>query len=185
MNPFQFLKQLSQMPLAGGEGIRRKVQVPLTDLRTSTGLVLDASATNPRFAAAETNALVVSSVAGQTALGSFTFVVPADYDATADELKIVLLVESAGTADFPTLDATVFRKRAGAALSADLAPAASAAVVVLASERTISLSGNRLQAGDVLTINLVTSAHATDATHLHSIEMQYKGGIVLQTLSAR
>lgn len=185
MNPFQFLKQVGQLPLAGGDGFRIRVRVPLALLRTSTGLVLDASATNPRFAAAETNALVVSSVASQTALGTFVFTVPGDYDATADELKINLLIESAGTTDHPTITPTVYRKRIGVALTANLAPAASGAVTDLAGELTVNLSGNHLQAGDVLTINLVTGAHTTDAIHLHSVSMTYKGGVALQTLSSR
>ena len=185
MSPYQFLKQLSLTPAPGGDGVR--VVRPLnliTDLRTSAGLVLT-GATVPAVAALETNALGVQVAASQTAAGSFVFQVPADYDRIADELKINILANSAGATDTPILDATVFRKRAGAALSADLNPTAASALSDTAAIKTIDVSGESLLPGDVLTVNLITGAHTTDAVNIYSVEVQYKSAIVFADPTAR
>ncbi len=189
MDQYNFLKQLEQIPTPGGDGFRIiKHQNPIADLRTSGGLVLTA-ATAPAVVAAETNALVVQAAAASTALGSFVFQVPKDYDTVKDELKINCLVNSAGTTDAPTLTTTAYNKRAGAALSAALTVKAVSAAVpsstVKAAERTIDLSGNGLQPGDVLTINLVTGAHATDAINLYGVDVQYRGSIVFSVFNNR
>lgn len=191
MNPFQFLDELSVIPNNSGDGIRvsRPLNLP-ADVRTIAGLVLTA-ATVPAVVAAETNALIVQVIAGQTQGGSFVFEVPKDYDETADELKINVLSNSSANTDAPTLDATVYRKRAGVALSADLNPAATAAIsksatpATAASIRTIDVSGKGIKGGDVLTINLVTGAHATDAVNIYAINVQYKSQLVFNPLTDR
>lgn len=190
MNQYQFLKQLTGIPTPGGDGIRVTRALAPFDLSTAAGLGLTA-ATIPAIVAAETNALVAQCVAGQTALGSFVFEVPKDYDTVADELKINLLVNSGGNTDSPTVTVTAYRKRAGIALTAALTVVASTAIpksatpATAAAERTITLSGNLLQAGDVLTVNLVTAAHATDAVNLYHTEIQYKSSIVFSTVANR
>lgn len=188
MNQYQFLKQLSQIPTPGGDGVRVTSRIDILALRTAAGLVLDASTTNPRVAASETNALVVSAVASSNVLGSFVYEVPKDYDTVADELKINVVVASGGATDAPTLNASVYRKRAGLALTAALTTVASAAVpssAAFAAERTITVSGNGLKPGDVLTIDLTTGAHTTDAINLSNVEVQYKGSIVFSVFNNR
>jgi hypothetical protein len=191
MNPFQFLKQLNSLPRGdaqgGGDGIRVKVSLAPFDLSTAAGLGLT-GATVPAIVANEVNDLVVSCVAGQTAAGSFKFVVPQHYDEVADEVKIDVLVVSGGNTDTPTLTATAYRKRAGAAITAALTVVASAAIpnsTAKAAVRTITLSGNSLKAGDTVMVNLVTAAHATDAVFVSSVEVQHKSGIVFNNPSLR
>jgi hypothetical protein len=191
MSPMQFLKQLKRLPrYGGGDGVRRTVDIKLGDIKTIAGLTLT-GATVPTIAAIETNGLAVVAAAGGTQSGSFTFIVPKDYDQISDELKINVVANSAGNADSPTLTATAYRKRAGAALTAALTVVASAAVpksatpAAIAAERTIGLSANSLLPGDVLTINLVAGAHATDALNIYSVEVQYKGSIVFADPDAR
>jgi hypothetical protein len=188
MNQYQFLKQLGQIPTPGGDGIRVTKFVDPTTVRTAAGLVLDASTTNPRAVITETNALAINAVASSNVLGTFVFEVPKDYDTVSDELKINLLAVSGGTTDVPTLNATAYRKRGGAALTAALTSVASVAIpttTVKAAERTIDLSKNGLQPGDILTINLTSGAHTTDTVILHGIEMQYKGSIVFSVFNNR
>lgn len=188
MNPFQYLKQVNQLPAAGKDGYRVTKNLNIaSDLRTTGGLVLTA-ATVPTIAASETNALAIVAAASGTANGSFVFQVPKDYDESSDELKILLLVASGGDTDVPTFTATAYRKRAGAALTAALTVVASTAIptsTAKAAVRTIDLSSNGLQGGDVLTINLVSGAHTTDTTVLNGVAVQYKTGVVFQTLSER
>lgn len=188
MVPNTFLRQLAEIPKHPGDGFLRSHKLSITgDLRTAAGLVLTA-ATAPLVAAFETNALGVQVAAGQTAAGSFTFQVPLDYDQQADTLKIVVLVNSAGNTNTPILDATVYRKRAGAALSADLGSTDSAAIpslATLAAERTIVISGKSLRPGDVLTINLITGAHATDAVNIYGVEVRYKSALVASDPASR
>lgn len=129
----------------------------------------------------ETNASATTVAASTTDAGTFVFVIPEDYDEVADEFKLIILANSAGDTNTPILDATIYRKRGGAALSADLNPTASSAIptnTAKAAERTITASGNLLKAGDVLTINLLTGAHTTDAVIIHSVSPQYKSSIV-------
>lgn len=187
MNPFQFLSQLKNLPRTSGDGVRLYMPLAPFDLSTAAGLGLTA-ATVPAIVASETNALVASCVAGQTACGTFSFIVPQHYDPTSDELKINVLAVSGGAADAPTLTCTAYRKRAGAALTAALTVVASAAIPLAAAKaavRTISLNGNTLVAGDVVTVNLVSGAHATDAVFISSVEVQFKSGIVATDPSIR
>jgi hypothetical protein len=180
LNQYQFLKQLGGIPKPGGDGVRVSRNLFPADLTTAAGLTLTA-ATVPTIANVETNGIAIVAAASGTANGSFNFVVPEDYDEVADELKLVLLVVSGGTTNTPTQTATAYRKRAGAALTAALTVVASSAIptsTAKAAERTIVLSGNSLQAGDVLTVNLVSGAHTTDTVVIHSVSVQYKSSIV-------
>lgn len=187
MNQYQFLKQLTGIPTPGGDGVRVTRNFSPTDLKTTAGLVLT-TGTVPTVANVETNAIAIVAVAGGTANGSFVFEVPKDYDTVSDELKINIQIVSGGNTDVPTQTCTAYRKRAGAALTAALTVVASTAIPTSAAksaERTISLSGNSLQAGDVLTINLVSGAHATDTVIIHNVEVQYKSSIVFSTVANR
>jgi hypothetical protein len=192
VNPFQFRRQLAETPggTNAGDGIRRTVDIKLADIKTTAGLTLTA-ATVPTIANVETNAIGIVAAASGTASGSFTFIVPKDYDKVNDELKINVVANSAGNTDSPTLTATAYRKRTLTALTAALTAVASSAVpksaspAAIADERTIDLSGNSLLPGDVLTINLVAGAHTTDALNIYSVEMQYKGDIVFNTVASR
>jgi hypothetical protein len=187
MNPYQYLSQMGQLPANSGDGYRVKVPLAPFDLSTAAGLGLTA-ATVPAIVANEVNDLVASCVAGQTAAGSFKFVVPQHYDEKADELKLDVLVVSGGDTNVPTLTATAYRKRAGAALTTALTVVASAAIpnaTTKAAVRTINLSGNSLRAGDTVMINLVTAAHATDAVFVLGVEVQHKSGVVFNTPSLR
>lgn len=180
MNQYQFLKQLGGTPKPGGDGVRVSRNYSPTDLKTDAGLTLTA-ATVPTIANTETNGISVVAAASGVKMGSVVFVVPEDYDEVADELKIVELVASGGDTNVPTQTASVYRKRAGAALTAALTVVASAAIptgTAKAAERTIVVSGNGLLAGDSLTIDLVSGAHTTDSVILYGVSVQYKSSIV-------
>jgi hypothetical protein len=93
------------------------------------------------------------------------------------------MVNSAGNTNAPTFSANVYQKRAGTALSANLAPSASAAInksataATAAGEVTITVSGKGLKAKDVLTILLAPGSHSTDAVNLYGLEIRYKSTI--------
>jgi hypothetical protein len=191
MTPFTFLKQIARL-VAAGDGFRKDSHIDLASVRTAAGLILT-GATVPTIAATETNGLAIVAAASGTASGSFVWTVPGDYDQQADEAKIRVLANMAGaTDDAVTLTATVYRKRAGTALSADLNPTAdSSAVPASASPTddaawlTIDISGESLRPGDVLTINLVASAHTNDALQIWGIAVRYKSCLVLYDADAR
>lgn len=172
---------IKQIGLSKGQGtgfLRDRV-LQLTDLRTSTGLIIDASTTNPRFAAVETNFLAVSSIAGQTALGTLNFVLPGDFDRQSPYLQLRLLVASAAAADTPIISPTAYLKRPSTAIKT-LTAAATAAVPASAlpawrtSLITPATSEAPLRAGDSITVNLVTGAHATDAIYLYALAIRYR-----------
>lgn len=147
------------------------------DLTTIDGLTLT-GATVPAVLRTETNGMTVAGAASTTALGSFTFQVPRDYDEATDEFKIRVLAGMDGATDTPTLDATIYRKRAGVALSADLNPTASAALAADTAWKTIDGSGKALKRDDVLTINILSGAHTTNALSVHAIEIVYRSCLV-------
>lgn len=190
MNQYQFLSQLKGIPTPGGDGVRVTKFIAPDALKTAAGLVLTA-ATTPAVVNLETNAIAAQAVASSNLGGSFVFEVPKDYDQVADELKINVQAVSGGNTDSPTLTVTAYRKRAGVALTAALTVTASAAIPKSATpatalaERTVLLSGNSLKAGDILTVNLVTGAHTTDAVNIYGVEVQYKSSIVFQDTTAR
>jgi len=191
MNPFALLKQIGSTPSGGGDGIRvtRTLNI-VSDLRTAAGLVLTA-ATSPAVLAVETNGLIVSAAATVNTLGSFNFAIPRDYDRTADQFRIAVLANSGGATDTPTLNATIYRKRAGAALTADAAPTASAAIPGLAAPAAIAAqvfivsNSKGFRGGDVLTINLTSAAHTTDTIQIYGVEVQYRSAIVFDNADLR
>jgi hypothetical protein len=187
MNQYQFLKQLGNIPTPGGDGVRVTKSFGPYDFSLATGLAIT-GATAPSIGNTETNAIALTAAASSALLGSLVVEVPKDYDTVADEFKINLLVVSGGTTNTPVLNASVYRKRAGVALTAALTTVASAAIPIstaFAAERTISVSGNSLQPGDVLTINLTAGAHTTDSVILYNAEVQYKSSIVFSNFNAR
>jgi len=144
----------------------------------AAGLIPTAS-TEPSRESLETNfeGLVVSS--SQTALGDLTFVVPRNYDKAKDRLRVRFLCNAGGDTDTITIDATLFRKRAGAALSSDLGPTISGSVnsnTAKAGWVEVKADGLSLEPGDAVTFVFTTSAHTTDALNVYGVEVVYFGG---------
>jgi hypothetical protein len=195
MNPYQFLREIAGIPtgsaqggLGGGDGIRHEIQLsPPAVLRTAAGLVLTAI-TTPAVVAAETNAIVVQAVASSNVLGSFTLSVPKDYDPAKDELSLRIIAQTSGTTDAPTLNASVFRKRAGVVLSSALTTVASAAVpnnTAKGGEVIVDISNNVCLPDDVLFVNITSGAHTTDAINIYGCDILYRSNIVLTDMASR
>lgn len=121
----------------------------------------------------ETNGLGLAWSASDVTAFAFHWTVPRGYDPTSDALKLRLLAQMGGTTDTPTLTAAVYKKKAGAALSADLAPSASAAITDTAAYVEIDLSGNTLVEGDNLFIVITPGAHTTDELRIFGALMQW------------
>lgn len=142
MNEVNLVKRLSY--LAPGDGYRKCAPINLlADLRDATGQILTGS-TSPPIAALENNFYGVQPAASTTFCGQFLWVVPQDYDGSADELRIMVACDMAGTTNqaLSTLTPVIYRKRmvpqfipddaqgvmpAALALSADLGAPATAA----------------------------------------------------------
>ena len=179
VNPATFLKRIDG--IITGSGFKRVIQgVNINTVRADGGLILTGS-TNPNRTAVETSfdALVVTNA--QTDLGRLVFQVPRDYDQSLDYLRLRFLAESAGNTDTPTIDAAIYRKREGVALSADLDPTISLAtntLLALADWVEVNCDGLDLRPGDALNIELTTSAHTTDSLHVYGLEAVYKSDLV-------
>lgn len=185
MNPYQFLKELGQLPPPGGDGVKvDKTLTPPGDFRTAAGLVLTAG-TTPAVVAAETNAIVVSAVASSNVLGSFTFSVPKDYDAVKDEIHLRIVAQMGGATDTPTLNASIYKKTPGSALSSALTTVASVALSATSAEVKVDLSGNGIQPGDVLFFNITSGAHTTDAVNIYGAGVSFRSAIVYADPSIR
>lgn len=179
LNAGTFLKRMEGA--VTGLGFKREIQgLDINSLRDSDGTILTAS-TEPSREALETNFVGAVVSSSQTDLGNLTFKIPQDYDASVDELKIRFLANSAGDTNTPTIDAVMYRKRAGAALSDDLDPTISAAVnnnTAKAGWVEIDASGLGMQPGDAVSMTFTTAAHTTDALNVYALEVIYRSDLV-------
>lgn len=186
LNGATFLKNLEGV--ITGNGFKRVIQgINLNTLRTSAGLILT-GATAPLRASLETNFEGVQSASSTTDFGSLVFNIPRDYDVNNDELKIRFLCNSAGDTDTPTMDAAIFRKRAGVALSSDLDPTISAAMndnTTIAGYIEIDASDLGMLPGDAISIDFTTGAHTTDAANFYGMEIVYRSDLVYFESSER
>lgn len=154
-----------------------KVSKDILMLARDTNGQLCTNSSVPDVIAVETSAIVLQVAASQTHAGTYVINVPRDYDADTDYAKLRFLVESAGDTNTPTIDGAVYRKRPGAALSADLDPTISAAInnnTAKAGWVEIDMSSLDFNPGDTLTIVATTSAHTTDAANIYGVEFVYK-----------
>lgn len=118
------------------------------------------------------------SAAGETDIGTFTFMVPRDYDERTDDLSLRVAGRMDGATDSPALSITVTRVRAGEADSI-----LANAVSVLTLDDTfslddLSLSENELRRDDSLQIAVSAAAHTTDAIEALSVVPVYRSTIV-------
>lgn len=168
---------LPDLDVSGGRTLRKELfGVDINSIRAA-GLIPTAS-TEPSRESLETNFEGLRVSSSQTALGDLTFLVPSDYNQDQDRLYVKFLVKSSGDTDTPTIDATLFRKRAGAALSADLDPTISAAIptdTVDAAWRTITVEAQDLDPGDAVTFVFTTGAHTTDNVDVYAVKVEYFG----------
>ena len=179
-NPATLLSRFGKM--LTGYGFKREIQgLDINSLRLASGGILAAGSGNPGRVALETNFEGVQLPSSQTDLGSLTFKIPRDYDQTLDYLRIRFLANSAGDTNTPTIDATMFRKRAAAALSSDLDPTISAAInsnTAIADWVEVNADSQSMQPGDAVTFYFTSSAHTTDALNVYAIEVIYKSDLV-------
>ncbi len=189
MNPGTFLKKADGM--VTGFGFKQEIAgVDINSLRLATGAILVADSGNPGRVSLETNFEGVVLPSSQTDLGTLTIKVPRDYDQDNDFLRLRFLANSAGDTDTPSIDAGVYRKRAGAALSSDLDPTISAVVntnTALAAWVEINVDSLGLQPGDAVTFILSAGGTrgTTDALNIYAVEVIYRSDLVYNVLDER
>lgn len=203
MTQYDFLKQCGGLK-GQGDGFRKEIDFDLRNaylLSDGSGLTTTLT-TNPGFAASETNAMVLQWNAAIVVGAAFYFPVPRDYDQSADEFRIRAYFQMGGATDTPTVSAHAYRKRVGAALTADLGPvtgktpsaglspltsgqAANLALSNALAAVEFDLSKNSFQGGDILYVQLVPGTHATDAVKLSELMVQYRTTLALYTESQR
>lgn len=178
MNPATFLKNTER--IVTGQGFKRIIPgITLSSWKNADGLELTA-ATEPRRASAETVFEAVTSYRGTTVGGSLQFVVPRDYDQTVDKLKIRFLAQSSSS-ETPTIDAVLYRKRAGAAISGDLDPTISAAInsaTAKAAWVEINCDDLGMQPGDALHFDFTFSTHSSHEANMYGLEVEYRSDLV-------
>lgn len=181
MNPGSFLKNLER--IVTGHGFKKVIPgISIRDIRDANGDLL-VNGSTPDWAALETSAMGIAIASSQTAIGHITFTVPRDYDQTQDYLRFRLLAQGGGTTDTPSIDASVYRKRAGAALSGDLDPTISAVTTISTTAGSwveINCDSQSLQPGDALTVVFATGGTrgTSDALNLYALEVVYKSALV-------
>ena len=145
--------------------------IDLADFRESDG-------TASTLTALETNGFGIQWAAPNVDVRVLIVRLPESYSASGDKCELRLLAQMGGSTDTPAIDAAVYRKRAGAALSADLDPTISADLSSAAAYVTIDISGNSCQGGDILVIKLTPEAHGTDAINVYGAELLYSSCLV-------
>ena len=182
LNAGTFLKRLEGT--ITGFGFKREIQgVDINSLRLEDGAPLLADGGNPSYVSLETNFEGVQLPSSQTDLGTLTFKIPRDYDKDNDYLRVRFLVNSGGDTDTPSIDSTMYRKRAGAALSDDLDPTISAVVntnTAIADWVEINADGLGMEAGDGVSFDLSTGGTrgTSDVLNIYAIEAIYKSDLV-------
>ncbi len=181
-NPGTLLSRFEKM--LTGFGFKREIQgLDINSLRLETGAILVADSGNPGRVTLESVFEGVQLPSSATDLGTLTFKIPRDYDQTLDYLRVRFLANSVGDTDTPSIDAALYRKRAGAAISADLDPTISAVVntnTALAAWVKINADGLSLQPGDAVTVDISTGGTrgTNDALNIYAIEVIYKSDLV-------
>lgn len=184
MNPATFLQNCDR--IITGYGFKRSIPINFGNCRRhSSGAPLDATVSEAGLDMLDTSSegLIIFIDEGETDMLIFDFIVPQDYDESSDKLRIRALMstDAVGT-DEVYLDARIYRKRAGAALSADLDPTAETTVVpatvATAAWSEVNADDLDMQGGDCLTIELLTGAHAADGLLIYGIEVVYSACLV-------
>lgn len=184
MNPGQFLLNLDR--IVTGHGFRKSVPVHLNEChKYDDGALLTTTVSAAGYDMLDTSSKqrVIFVDDDETSMFGFNFSVPQDYDESVDKFRIRALVSmDGGITDTVYLDAEIYRKRAGAAATADLDPTAETtaipAAVASAVWSEVDADGNSLQGGDQLTVVLKTGEHTTDGILVYGIEIVYAGDIV-------
>lgn len=132
----------------------------------------------------ETNARVLKVEEAIDDIGHIVWTVPRDYDEATDILTLRILASmiTVSTDDDVVLDAEVYVKRAGVALSSDKGPTVSA-TILSATEQWIEfdLKGYSLLRDDVVIIQIITTGlNDTDGEEiqLHDLELTYRSCLV-------
>ena len=184
LNPATFLERLDAV--ITGKGFKRAVPVHLNEChKYDDGALLTTTVTAAGYDLLDTSSKqrVIFVDDDETSMFGFNFSVPEDYDESVDKLRIRALVSmDGGTSDTVYLDAEIYRKRAGAAATADLDPTIDPvripAAVASASWGEVNADGNALQGGDQLTVVLKTAAHTTDGIIVYGIEVVIASDLV-------
>lgn len=191
MNPGQFLANLDR--IVTGKGFKKSISIPLLQCHKyddGAPMTTTITATGVDMLDTGSKQLVIFVDDDETYGPAFQFAIPQDYDESIDKLRIRALCSmDGGTTDTVYLDAEVYRKRAGAAATADLDPTAETtaipATVAGAAWSEVNADGNDLQGGDQITVNLKTGAHTTDGIIIYGIEVVYAADIVYYDESDR
>ena len=183
MNQGNFLRKLEG--LVTGDGFKKSDTIPLGSILDHAGASLTATVTEVGMDLLDTGSkqMVIFVDDDQNTMGMFNYVVPQDYDESVDKLRIrALLSMDGGTTDTVYLHAEIYKKRAGAAASADLNPTAETtaipATVAGAAWSEVNADGNSLAGGDCLTILLKVGAHTTDGILIYGVEVVRAADIV-------
>ena len=174
---------------AGSAGWNASGDVTLVIARFAA-LIADVAAIRAKLGmtADETNARVLFIEQAIDTVGNIVFPIPRDYDEATDEFRLRLLVSqlTLSVDNDVKIDVELYRKRAGVALTADLAPSFTADAAVpnlLVAEQWIefNLSGLGLLRDDAVTIEVITNGNNDtngEEVQIHAVELVYRSTLV-------
>jgi hypothetical protein len=162
----------------------RAAIVSLTNAEASLAAQVNGLINGAKGTADEVNARVLKVEENVDTIGYIRWAVPRDYDEKLDILTLrVLASQVAQVADAHVhLDAEMYVKKAGVALSADHNPTASTVLLSTTEQWVeITLSGHGLKRDDVVAIELITNGgNNTDGDEvlIHDLELVYRSTLV-------
>lgn len=187
LSPDNFLVHIKNLVTGGG----RTGGEPVHDagyLKRAEGVTLQSLVDTSALVAHETNARVILIEQTVDTAGSISFPIPRDYDEATDEFRLRVLASqlTLSVDDDVKLDVELYRKRAGTALSADLAPSFTSdpAVPILSvAEQWVEFDLSQLTflRDDVATIEVITNGlNDTDGEEvlIHAVELVYRTTLV-------
>lgn len=151
----------------------------------STGGPLTTSS-DPRQAVVSDEQPLVYWAAGNAAAALVRFRVPGDYCAAEDKLKFVFEASMAGATDTPTIAfAGKARDRGEAAAAMATISSSSAITGTTTTQYEVSLSGNSLKPGALVTLTITPGTHATDILYIWGAAARYKSTLALSETDKR
>jgi hypothetical protein len=175
-----FLQQLDGI-VPDGIGFKRSINVT-EQIKGTAGAALSATTTNVGRGAIETNYDGIICDSSGTAVLTLSMLVPRDYDAQKDEMRVRFLAQMAGnTNNAIHIIGALWQKKVATALGSDLTPTQSDHIPTLATKAgwvEVVADGEGLVPGSAIYWEFTTSAHTTDAIHIYAVEVEYFSDLV-------
>lgn len=182
-DPLNFLSWIKTIVMGGGRdsgGRAKRDSGFLVDRSDMLGLAI--LPTGVTFIADSNGFPVLNAAASNTAVTTFGFQVPRDYDEATDQFEVVLVAHMDGATDTPTITIDPDKQIVGSAPTQMTiftgGSLTSAALSATATAYSFNLTGNLLKRNQLVKVTVTSGAHTTDALQVLAIRATYRSTLV-------